>query len=1580
MSTIPTLERLQQLLKDTRNKPGDGRALELFLTAGLEYFVQGNAKCWWCTPETRPAATEMFILFSLEQNKAITDYKNALTHQLLSCTSCIKAYYRSKSEVIERYKRYYDPERVALFSKTVEEWDTNRMAEALTRFTEPGNRSHYSGRSVLLEALYDSRTLLVHKTVAEATSKYIRSKLDSEDMFSMGNVLLPGFITLCFSTDALIRQWAWRSIKFATNKNVEVPAASMVPIFAGVLDQVAVLVDERKTQTALLKNAVEWVDEVTFEFCLEDVWRGLRVSLGRLPTKTKETIVDALDGVSVIVCKSLLDIEDADFIDALRTFAEVIGAADRAEIWPRIEKDMGYTATDLVRFILDHQDIRGQFRRKLANSDILSAASVETHHRILRPVLEWITPFVASLVLPHDLPALIELVNSLMFRLRQSLDTSIVQSVLTVHMAIAIIKHCFKLPTVEKFSDGGTFVLAEFLNKHVGFIVDIAQGKDPLSGSDMLTTRSGELIDTMLREDLDVTYTAFQQIGEIAQSMRTDPDSLDSGVIDSSNIPTLIQFRPLWLAVLQYPYSTAIVNKALFAASYLLLFDPLPPDMVRYLPEPWQRAYANFERERERIADTTRQMLLILADTMDTFDFDTRLDFERESLSVLLRCLVSPFKSLHAVVLRILRVDILDSDVGGGGDNEEDAGWQGSGRSIASLSDTQRDLVCYELFSIHHESFVNAMAGIADDCKILVTFNRPAYSCGTNIALIARSIISAASGLIDSGSSEAMARLFFGLCGLLGAILKASSETTIQIKDRSIYMDCVADMFRTVFKMLNAVEFSSFVHLVKASNRLNETQTIDALSTCLAQMLTYLKGRDELDAARGIVKMFGLVASGLADAPGTSMLYPVESVHDLVDGTTGSLSTELRRLLKTITSQKVWEPRSVAISKNRPVQIIIDDDDEALAAIDEDDLSAMLDSLDDEASGQLYVSKPVAAIPKPVPEIPASSDVSRGISSLSVADNSAKPSSSAQNKHAVTGFWSSIGEVQQPVRRTQTSVDRWFGKATAGGSQQDSLTSRLAQRKAETKTHGALQTGALVSGKNKKSSASSGSSSSTSRLKQLRSDFVKDRQAVAARTSRAALTAVPKQIVQAPRAMATVPADVWAADRLGQPSEPPKPMYVRDASKAALAEMERVKNRSARMHVDSGESDISMSSSDEDEEEEGSGDTGTRSSGLKGLLKFTEPTRMIKMIAMPGQYARGKAGTASGGMFFDQQARDRAVAERKAKARLLPSMSLLHSQVLAWTYEDSADMPPQLQGTSMLRIPDSFDDCAQYTKVLQPLLLLESWAQFQRAKEESWGNELGEAVLETRMSVDAFQDITFNMSLADMDGMAENDVVVFAECIDRTKRPFLGSAAAGGVQSGKRDLTGRKTFLALVRSRTFKRDSGQVVVRVHLAGTRLATMTQLLVLNSTWQFFKLFSITPVHREYAALMSLPYLNEQLVQEILQPCGAGAGQALARAEVMECMRVHALNQPQAEAVVAAMQRKHGFTLIQGPPGTGKTKTILGLAGALLCENKRTNQDDDVCVVEDGAQPRRNKLLICAPSNAAVDEIVKRLKCGI
>ena len=66
----------------------------------------------------------------------------------------------------------------------------------------------------------------------------------------------------------------------------------------------------------------------------------------------------------------------------------------------------------------------------------------------------------------------------------------------------------------------------------------------------------------------------------------------------------------------------------------------------------------------------------------------------------------------------------------------------------------------------------------------------------------------------------------------------------------------------------------------------------------------------------------------------------------------------------------------------------------------------------------------------------------------------------------------------------------------------------------------------------------------------------------------------------------------------------------------------------------------------------------------------------------------------------------------------------------------------------------------------------------------------------------------------------------------------------------------------------------------------------------------------------------------------------------------------NDPQKNAIIQANNmKKNEILLIQGPPGTGKTHTILGLISMLL-------------------KTPHAKILVCAPSNAAIDEICARL----
>lgn len=65
---------------------------------------------------------------------------------------------------------------------------------------------------------------------------------------------------------------------------------------------------------------------------------------------------------------------------------------------------------------------------------------------------------------------------------------------------------------------------------------------------------------------------------------------------------------------------------------------------------------------------------------------------------------------------------------------------------------------------------------------------------------------------------------------------------------------------------------------------------------------------------------------------------------------------------------------------------------------------------------------------------------------------------------------------------------------------------------------------------------------------------------------------------------------------------------------------------------------------------------------------------------------------------------------------------------------------------------------------------------------------------------------------------------------------------------------------------------------------------------------------------------------------------------------------LNKSQMKAIKQSTTSSKAITLIVGPPGTGKTQTTIGLLSIFLCGKKN--------------------ILLLAPSNGAVDELVRRI----
>lgn len=205
--------------------------------------------------------------------------------------------------------------------------------------------------------------------------------------------------------------------------------------------------------------------------------------------------------------------------------------------------------------------------------------------------------------------------------------------------------------------------------------------------------------------------------------------------------------------------------------------------------------------------------------------------------------------------------------------------------------------------------------------------------------------------------------------------------------------------------------------------------------------------------------------------------------------------------------------------------------------------------------------------------------------------------------------------------------------------------------------------------------------------------------------------------------------------------------------------------------------------------------------------------------------------------------------------------------------------------------------------------------------------------------------------------------------------------------------------------------------------------------NSVWYLTVLGSLATTQREYVALHAFRRLNTQMQRAILDPSPEHFPKYEEQPPAMpECFTTNftehlhrTFNTPQLAAIQwAAMHTAAGtngvgsarrqepwpFTLVQGPPGTGKTHTVWGMLnvihlvqyqhyyGALLKklapESYRQASDnlsgfggtgtgsiDDVLQnMDQNLFPMLHKLcpkprmLVCAPSNAATDELLQRV----
>ncbi|KIM30010.1 hypothetical protein M408DRAFT_22437 [Serendipita vermifera MAFF 305830] len=304
----------------------------------------------------------------------------------------------------------------------------------------------------------------------------------------------------------------------------------------------------------------------------------------------------------------------------------------------------------------------------------------------------------------------------------------------------------------------------------------------------------------------------------------------------------------------------------------------------------------------------------------------------------------------------------------------------------------------------------------------------------------------------------------------------------------------------------------------------------------------------------------------------------------------------------------------------------------------------------------------------------------------------------------------------------------------------------------------------------------------------------------------------------------------------------------------------------------------------------------------------------------------------------------------KQQVKYIPDMTPLHRIILSWNYDHDGPEPQTNGGPLDLKpVPDSFLSYRHYLDVMHPLFIVECWNSLIKSKEESI--EKVQLVIAGKMHADFWVevDVVIDQSVPKGWMLFETDIVLMEHA------------------------AGRKT-LAKVHSARQTRQGIQATIR-YSAELGDMDLDRAMAIQSSWMVSRVFNLSTAHREYAALMGMHHYD--WADAVYKP-HIGTPAVPTESQIRKAMVAHKLNHPQAKAVLSSLETT-GFSLIQGPPGTGKTSTICGLVGVFMSTRRAP-----VTSVQPGKAGTKvsipRKVLVCAPSNAAIDEVARRLKDGV
>lgn len=323
--------------------------------------------------------------------------------------------------------------------------------------------------------------------------------------------------------------------------------------------------------------------------------------------------------------------------------------------------------------------------------------------------------------------------------------------------------------------------------------------------------------------------------------------------------------------------------------------------------------------------------------------------------------------------------------------------------------------------------------------------------------------------------------------------------------------------------------------------------------------------------------------------------------------------------------------------------------------------------------------------------------------------------------------------------------------------------------------------------------------------------------------------------------------------------------------------------------------------------------------------------------------------------------------EERMRLRLNVNLKLLYLQILRWDYNRNDNYPTDDNLYKGVKL--TYDDAKDYVKTVEPLVLLECWLGIRQERQLEQQLPF-KVMIGLRTTVDGFFDVYTLISKQALVDRKIGDLDLF---VLAPAEHFFAGGEPNWRDAARHIRLSKTTCLAKVREiKHGSQGFSDVTLRVYPQGLMIGLLTPKMEVLA----MKASNMVTVEREYLSLKGLQYYDLQ--KEILLATPTEP-KHITDEEAKRVGNIYGVNPSQAKAIVG-LAHSQGFSLIQGPPGTGKTKTILGCIGYFLSNSanpkalKIPGQESKVDLAN------TPKVLICAPSNAAVDELLVRIREGI